>query len=143
MSEKEPMVLEQKEDMPQMSESGLSWDFLNEVGSLPNYIELYERGKITAEETLKFLQEKIVETKKGTLVKTYEQRFPDSQFKDVITDTNRAKVEELNTLVKLCNSTYRTFYSDTMLSNEDKIKIVKEQIIPVFHDIERLIKGKT
>jgi hypothetical protein len=73
--------------------TGISQDYYNTVNAYAGALGL---GVDTLRE---FLEKKIIQP-----VKTYQQYFPDDQFKNVITDLNRDRVECLNQLAAEINS---------------------------------------
>ncbi|MFA6105460.1 MAG: hypothetical protein WC725_02555 [Patescibacteria group bacterium] len=140
MSDREPINPEEQLEVSQINrDSGLDEDFLNEINTLPFALDFFEKGSLTAEKTMKLIEDSIVSSKKGVLIKTYEQRYPNSKFKD---DT-REKIKQLNELVRNINAEYRSLLANDLLDANDKVLVIQKEIIPVCDQIRNLILGKT
>lgn len=75
------------EEVPQInSKNGLSYDYNNEYQSILSCIELYEKGIISYANLCN-------ETKK---IKTYTERYPPQDYKDVVNEKNREGINKIN-----------------------------------------------
>lgn len=92
--EKKPseIVEEEKEELPQTDEYGISYDYINALSTpIISYRVAGREGLID------YLREN------GSIQK-YEERFPSSQYKNVITSQNQEKIVQINTMVDSLNT---------------------------------------
>ena len=80
-----------KHEMPKINkETGMTADYINEIGYLCTFFEQGEKGEI-----IKAL------IKNG--VRKYQDRYPESEYNNVITEKNKLAVERLNELADRMN----------------------------------------
>lgn len=105
-------------EVPQMVRTGLSADYFNAFGWIISRIQRNERK-----------EEKLSNRLAGKQVEKYRERFPDEEFKDVVTDKNRELITILDGHVDRLNELLK----DDEIDTEEVLKIVAE--------MDRIVRG--
>ena len=83
-----------KREVPQISITGFSGDYINEITGLYNVVKAYKNDGLNWFDLVRPL-------------KKYKERYTDDDYMDVINDDNREKIEELDMFVDRVNKMLR------------------------------------
>lgn len=128
------------EPVPQIKESGISADYINEFAAINLGVSISKSNPNMSPEIMAIIKDKV--HKFGKLMLTYEERFPHTKYSDVITEKNREAIKKINELAEKCNEKFNTIDSDPELSDEQKLNVISERIFPFITKIKQLIDGK-
>ena len=127
------MSIRSKRDLSQVqpSKTGVTQDFINEFAGVIQFVELYQSKKISFEQF----------SKRILLLKTYQERYPEDKYNNVITTENSQLVKELDNLVHQINSILREIKKDTYHKIPQKIEEDMDELSRLGHLGVRLIRG--
>lgn len=132
--------LEVKLEPPQpITETGVAGDYVNEISALMNSLDLANDAE-TAEMVYEIFHHNV--DAKGRLFYRYGERYPGTEYTNVVTDKNRHAVEQLNQLADECNQIFKEI--DCLESPTfEKVCAIKEKLLPKFKQMERIIFGNS